>query len=243
MNEKNSFVLYTSYLDQVDLLSDEQAGVLLKSILRYAAGAEPAQMDGMTAMAFSFIKAGIDKDTDKYKKTCEARREAGRMGGRPPKCEGEEEKQTKAKKANGFYEKQTKAKKADNDNEYDSDNDLKKKDTDVSKEKASRFLPPTLDEVRGYCLEKGYPVDAERFIDFYESKGWFVGKNKMKDWKAAVRNWNRMQREDGAAKASGQRQADSAKGKNRFNNFEQRQNDYGNMVWDEIRRRANEGST
>lgn len=43
----------------------------------------------------------------------------------------------------------------------------------------------------GYCQEKGYAMDAERFVDFYSSKGWMVGKNKMKDWKAAVRNWAR----------------------------------------------------
>lgn len=40
-----------------------------------------------------------------------------------------------------------------------------------------------------YCLERGYAVDAERFFDYYESKGWVVGKAPMKDWKAAVRNW------------------------------------------------------
>ena len=113
----------------------------------------------------------------------------------------------------------------------------------MSKEKATRFLPPTIEAVRAYCAEKGYAVDPERFVDFYESKGWHVGKNKMKDWKAAVRNWNRMQREDGAAKATGQRQADSAKGKNRFNNFEQREHDYDDIVFGEIRRRANESGT
>ena len=53
----------------------------------------------------------------------------------------------------------------------------------------SRFIPPTLEEVKAYALEKGFTMDCERFIDFYESKGWMVGKNKMKDWKAAVRNW------------------------------------------------------
>lgn len=229
MSEKNSFVLYTSYLEQVSLLTDEQAGSLFKAILHYAAHEELPEMDGITSMAFAFIKAGIDKDTAKYQKTCEARSEAGKMGGRPPK----------AKKANGFSEKQTEAKKADNEYEYDNDSELKKKDTDVSKEKATRFLPPTIEEVRAYCTEKGYAVDPERFVDFYESKGWHVGKNKMKDWKAAVRNWNRMQREDGAAKATGQRQANSAKGKNRFNNFEQREHDYDGMVYGEIRRRAN----
>ncbi|MCM1543673.1 MAG: DUF4373 domain-containing protein [Ruminococcus sp.] len=55
----------------------------------------------------------------------------------------------------------------------------------------SRFVPPTLEQVKAYILEKGYSMDGERFIDFYESKGWMVGKNKMKDWKAAVRNWAR----------------------------------------------------
>lgn len=53
------------------------------------------------------------------------------------------------------------------------------------------FTPPTLEEVKAYCAERGNKVDAERFIDFYTSKGWFVGKNKMKDWKAAVRTWER----------------------------------------------------
>ena len=58
-------------------------------------------------------------------------------------------------------------------------------------EKAPRFCPPTVDEVKAYCLEKNYTVDAENFCDFYESKGWFVGKNKMKSWRAAVRTWQR----------------------------------------------------
>lgn len=54
-----------------------------------------------------------------------------------------------------------------------------------------RFAPPTLEDVKEYCMERGNGVDAQRFIDFYEMKGWMVGKNKMKDWKAAVRTWER----------------------------------------------------
>jgi hypothetical protein len=53
------------------------------------------------------------------------------------------------------------------------------------------FTPPTLENVIEYCQERGNKVDPNRFIDFYSSKGWMVGKNKMKDWKAAVRNWER----------------------------------------------------
>lgn len=57
--------------------------------------------------------------------------------------------------------------------------------------KNKRFIPPTLQEVQDYCRERQNNVDAERFIDYYESNGWMVGKNKMKDWKAAVRTWEK----------------------------------------------------
>lgn len=57
------------------------------------------------------------------------------------------------------------------------------------KEAPKRFTPPTISEVKAYCDEKGYAINPERFVDFYEAKGWMIGKNKMKDWKAAVRNW------------------------------------------------------
>ena len=60
-----------------------------------------------------------------------------------------------------------------------------------SKAKSTRFVPPTIEEVREYCKERGNNVDAERFVDFYESKGWMVGKNKMKSWKACVRTWEK----------------------------------------------------
>jgi len=54
-----------------------------------------------------------------------------------------------------------------------------------------RFTPPTYAEVQAYCTERSNSVDPGRFLDFYTSKGWMVGKNKMKDWKAAVRNWEK----------------------------------------------------
>ena len=54
---------------------------------------------------------------------------------------------------------------------------------------APRFTPPSYDEVRAYCTERRYAVDAETFVDFYAAKGWKVGTTSMKDWKAAVRTW------------------------------------------------------
>ena len=61
--------------------------------------------------------------------------------------------------------------------------------------KMSHFTPPTVEEVQEYCFERGNAVDAQSFVDFYTSKGWYVGKTKMKDWKASVRTWEKNQRQ------------------------------------------------
>lgn len=67
--------------------------------------------------------------------------------------------------------------------------EFKENDTPNGVSKRKCFAPPTVEEVRAYCQERGNNIDPQRFVDFYESKGWFVGKNKMKSWEAAVRNW------------------------------------------------------
>ena len=59
------------------------------------------------------------------------------------------------------------------------------------KKKREKFIKPTVEEIKAYCQERKNSIDAEYFFDHYESKGWKVGKNPMKDWKAAVRNWER----------------------------------------------------
>ena len=58
-------------------------------------------------------------------------------------------------------------------------------------QKKTRFIPPTLEEVEAYCFERQNNVDPQKFIDHYSSNGWKVGRNPMKDWKAAVRTWER----------------------------------------------------
>ena len=56
---------------------------------------------------------------------------------------------------------------------------------------SNRFIKPSIEEVEQYCLERKNKIDAQYFIDYYESKGWLIGKNKMKNWKAAIRTWER----------------------------------------------------
>lgn len=98
MAEKNSFVLYIEYLQNIELLSMDQRGELFTAIMHYASGKEVGDLDGMVMMAFSFIRSQMDRDNEKYESKLEKRREAGKKGGRPQKAKGLDEKQKKAKK-------------------------------------------------------------------------------------------------------------------------------------------------
>lgn len=67
----------------------------------------------------------------------------------------------------------------------------------------TRFVKPTLEEIKNYCKSQNYDIDAQGFYDFYESKGWKVGNSPMKDWQATVRNWERRNKQDGGSKNEG----------------------------------------
>lgn len=222
MADKKSFVMYESWGAAIEKMNNEQAGELIKAIYAFQKNPDVVPEDPAIAFVFEIIKQKLEEDNKRYEEVCAARSEAGKKGGRP-KANASDKKQMvseESKKSKCFSEK---AKKADNDNEYD--NDLKENTLEGVKEK--RFAPPTLENVSEYCREMGYTnVDAARFIDFYTSNGWMVGKNRMKDWKAAVRNWGRReknpQRQDGAAEVAK---------KNRFHNLEEHGYDYDAMVW------------
>jgi hypothetical protein len=93
--------------------------------------------------------------------------------------------------------------------ELDTDKDKRKKEkrkksppdetppAKVEKKRGGkRFAPPPLDEISEYCILKGLKTDPALFRDHYEANGWMVGKSKMKDWKAAARNWSRREKSD-----------------------------------------------
>lgn len=78
-----------------------------------------------------------------------------------------------------------------NTNTNTKESTTKKSITKNTNNRGNVFIPPTVDEVREYCYQRQNNIDPESFVDFYASKGWMVGKSKMKDWKAAVRTWER----------------------------------------------------
>ena len=74
-------------------------------------------------------------------------------------------------------------------NYNDNDNDNEKSYHDTLDDTSKRFKKPTIEEIEKYCKERNNGINANKFYDFYETKGWYVGKNKMKDWKACIRTW------------------------------------------------------
>lgn len=165
---KKSFILHIDTLSVLDEMSDEQAGVLFKAIKNYQNGIIP-ELDFGLRMAFIPFENQFKRDAESYDKVCLKNKKNGSKGGRPKKPTITQETQVVI----------SKPKKADSDSDNDSDNNK------------NIFKQPTIDEVKAYCLERNKGVDAERWFNFYVSKGWLVGKTKMKDWKASVRTWEK----------------------------------------------------
>lgn len=207
---RDSMVFYRSFFEAVEDLPPEDFKQAVTAIMRYALDGTADDVKGVAKSILIMARPQIDKNNKRY--------ENGTRGGRKPN-----DNQTIAKTEPKCSNPKP------NVNVNDNVNDIKENTLTSVKEK--RFAPPTPEDVREYCREKGLNVDADRFVDFYESKNWYVGKNKMKDWKAAVRNWARSQRQESTAKGA-------EKPRNRFANFQQRDYDYDALIAQEMASRS-----
>ena len=197
-DEKSSFILYTAYLEQIDELTDQQAGQLFKAILHNESGAETAVTDPVVQIAFSFVRAQLRRDREKYLAKVAQLKENGKKGGRPPKADSRKPAVINAEKPNGFDVNQSKAKNpvyvyADEDELYpplspEGDSVPPAGESLATAKKSRKFIKPAA-EIAAYCHERGNAIDARIFFDFYEGKGWRVGQSPMRDWKATLRTW------------------------------------------------------
>lgn len=182
MAEVTYIKIFVDYLDAIEPLGDAERGRLFTSLLTYARTGEAPQLGGNERFLFPMMRAQLDRDIAAMAGVSEARSKAAKAS-KSSKCEQMQQmQQMQANAANA--DKSSKDKDKDEDKDKDDD-----KKGNCARE--ARFTPPSIVEVAAYCQERGNGVDASRFVDFYSSKGWMVGKSKMKDWKAAVRNWER----------------------------------------------------
>ena len=148
-------------------LSYTEKGRLLDAAFIYADTGEEPELTGNERYLWPTIKSDIDRQREAYQHQCEVNKAniTNRYDSLRLVTNGNESKQEKTK-------------------------EKKIKDKEKIKEiNNTRFTPPTVEEVAAYCKERQNSVNPQRFCDFYASKNWMVGKNKMVNWKAAVRNW------------------------------------------------------
>ena len=184
MDERTQFTFYASFFDAVSRIKKKaDRADAYDAICAYALREEEpdfSKMSDAAQIAFLLIRPNLDSSRRKAK--------SGKGGG--------------SKKANGKQnESKPEANCKQEEHESEKEKEIEKAEA-IENEcypptplsggtKAKRFIPPTVDEVAAYCQERGNGLDPETFVDFYASKGWMVGKNPMKDWKAAVRTWER----------------------------------------------------
>lgn len=173
------FICHDSYLSKTNKLTDEEVGRLFRALMTYHSTGNVVEVEGRESVAFDFIKDDIDRADEAYRNKCETNRR-NRM-----RTNNNDREQS----STNVNEREQPTTDADNNK-----NKNKNKNKNNNKEVIRRFTPPTLEEVSAYCKERSNTVDPQRFIDFYASKGWKVGNQPMKDWKACVRTWE--QRDD-----------------------------------------------
>ena len=170
--------VFTDFVQDIGDLGDAERGRLFTAMLMYAETGEEPELRGNERFLWNTAKKNIDNQRASYAARCEIN----------------------ARIATNRYESLPKSTKK---HESCQDKDKEYKETlpiGSAKKAAPAFHHPTVEEVKAYCLERKNKVDAVRFVDYYTANGWKVGKNPMKDWRAAVRTWEREDRPSGTAR-------------------------------------------
>ena len=176
VQEMKYLKIFTDFLDVVEPLGESAAGRLFKAMLRYAMDGTVPVLKGKEGVAWTVARQHMDREAEVYEKKVKHLKR-----GNVPVTEKK-----------GSVSEQDKDKEKDNDKDKDKDKYIYMggKPPEAPAPKAHIYIqPPSLEEIRSYCQERGNQVDPEYFYHYYQSNGWRVGKNPMRDWKAAVCAW------------------------------------------------------
>ena len=170
----DSFTVFEKFGDVCAELEEEDRKELIYAINMYGMYGEEVELPYLLKALFVSLKEDIDNSKNA--------RTRGSKGGRPkakPEVSENEKPEVSKSAKPEVSEKTDKTESQTNTNQ-----------TNTNK-KEGRFTPPTLEQVREHCSDKGYTFDPEAFYAFYESKGWKVGRNPMKSWTAACVTWQK----------------------------------------------------
>lgn len=190
--DKYFFIYSDEWGEALDMLNDLQLGKLMRSLIRFHKDGEKINKEGNEDiyLHFLFMSSRITHDKQEHKQREEREkakkeqfREWGKRGGRPRKNKPKE------------ITLETKNK----DIELPENEKEKEKDSGVQnqKRKVKKFIKPTPEIIQKYCDERNNGISGDEFYDFYNSKGWKIGNSSMKDWKSAIRTWERNRKNNG----------------------------------------------
>ena len=215
--ERESFVFYSSFLKAIRAIKkrDIQAELAL-AIIEYGITGETIECGEVVSVAMELIKPQIEANNKKYINGMKGA-EHGVKGGRPRKEKPQENPEVTPEKPQenpkktpnvnvndnvndniSFLKKETKSDVAFSDLENEnSESPIETLQTPKEQSVGGRkkFTIPTPEEVQAYCNERNNGISGQQFCDFSSSKGWKVGSQPMKDWKASVRTWEGKRRE------------------------------------------------
>ena len=194
--ERESFIFHKDWYFAIKKRSSELRVEIYDAIMEKVFEGTQKELSDIASVVMDLISPQIDRDTEKWLDTREKRSLAGKKhkGNQYSKVEQDGTngtsvptlEQTEQDGTNGTVSVTV----SDNVSVDNNSFILKEKeDTIISSKKEKRFVKPTIQEIQEYVFEKGYTFDAEAFYAFYESNGWKVGKNPMKNWKMACTTW------------------------------------------------------
>jgi len=200
--ERESFIFHKDWYFAIKKRSSELRVEIYDAIMEKVFEGTQKELSDIASVVMDLISPQIDRDTEKWLDTREKRSLAGKKhkGNQYSKVEQTEQsgtngtsvptmEQMEHNETNGTVSVSVSV----SDNVSVDNNSVileENKDTNVSiKKETKRFIKPTIQEIQAHIIEKGYTFDAEAFYAFYESNGWKVGKNPMKNWKMACTTW------------------------------------------------------
>lgn len=217
MDERmESITIYRNMVDSVRNLEQDDFQPIVMAIFDFALdGKEPENLTAMQYAVFNMTRVNIEKSNERrrnkaeYEKKRRERKKAEREALNSnsvdnawtsvdtrgqcvdERVDKEKEKEKEKVKVKENEKEKEKEKVKEKESKNNSNNIYMCGEKLPAQTPRKNFVKPTVEEVRNYCIERKNNVNPEKFIDFYEAKDWYIGKNKMKDWKAAVRTWER----------------------------------------------------
>lgn len=169
---RDQFTFYRSYYEALKNLPKRDQTAVLMAVVGYALDEEEPKLSGVPLSVFTLIRPTLDSGRNKAK---------NRM-----KKDGINQEQIENKTKSKMEQS---CKEGEKEREGEREKERENDSSPPISPSRGRFIPPSVDEVRAFCEERNNGIDPVAFVSFYASKGWMIGKNRMKDWRRAIYTW------------------------------------------------------